>query len=306
MNLKQKIQSFFNDVDTRGRERVTVMFVPHSQKKIKSFHISHYAIVITVSVVLLVSLVAFSMLTNKSMTETEKSYLTKKQQEYEYQLAMLELNMNEFLGATAYREELRSLFLSAGLIDESDEILPRGGGEDEVAIPDAERELINEQIIQMQVLIKELEMSRGYLDEIENRLDARQTFLDSVPNIWPLTPHTGAVINQFDEADSFENRGLTIDTLPGTPVRATANGTVVSLFYDPNRSASTVIIEHEYGFTTIYRGLGKVDVASNSTIVKGEQIGVTQSTSRGKSGFVYQIQIADTLVNPEEYISGKY
>jgi murein DD-endopeptidase MepM/ murein hydrolase activator NlpD len=284
------------------------MFVPHSQKKIKSFHVSVYTLASTITALFLISVVSFTLLTNRSMQENEKSYLTEKQYEYTYQLGALKADLADFLTHTNYRSDLKNLFELAGFIKSDEPILAAGGGEEELpsnSVVDNSR--LNEEILHLNELVNELGMSREYLGKLEKKLRARKTFIDNVPHIWPLAPQTGVIIKSFDENDSFNERGLSFDCLPSTPVRATAAGEITTCEYDRDLASIRVVIQHEFGFKTIYSGIGKVEAKMGQEIEKGEVIGYTGQGGINTTGvFRYQIMIANTLVDPEEYISGKY
>ncbi|MEK6793485.1 MAG: M23 family metallopeptidase [Spirochaetota bacterium] len=302
MKLKEKIRETLRKVDAKGRERITVMFVPHSQKKIRSFHISYYAIFAAVGIVFVVSFFSFSLLTGKSMKENERAFLSRRIDESKYQLSVMREKVKEFVSQTRYRDDLKRLFVSAGYIRPGDSILAIGGGEEDVPFSvSATNETSGAELIEMESVVNELSLSRRYLDKLQQFLKSRKSFVDCIPNLWPLTPGNGVIVKRYTDRDPYADRGLYLGVIAGTPVRAAAGGTVIEVGPDGD-DGTRVVVMHPYGFKTLYRGLGRVDVKSSRQVAKGEVIGLAGA---GRP-FLYQLMVASTLVDPETFISGNY
>lgn len=85
------------------------------------------------------------------------------------------------------------------------------------------------------------------------------------------------------------------------PVIATASGQVVVVDHTALWGAR-IVIQHAYGFSTVYAHLGTIDVHSGEHVVRGEQIGTA-----GLSGLTtgvhlhYEIGKNGKAVNPEYY-----
>lgn len=302
MKFKEKIREVLRKVDVKGRERITVMFVPHSQKKIRSFHISYYAIFLAVGVVFGISFFSFSLLTGKSMKENERVFLMRRIDESKYQLTVLRDKVKEFVLQTKYRDDLKRLFIAAGYIRPGDSILAIGGGEEDVPFAvSATNEVSGAELLDMENVVNELSLSRRYLDKLQQFLKSRKAFIDCIPNLYPLTPGNGVVAKRYSDRDPYADRGLYLGVIAGTPVRAAAAGTVIEAGPDGDDGVRIVIM-HPYGFKTLYRGIGRIDVKVTRQVAKGEVIGLAGA---GRP-FLYQIMVASTLVDPETFISGNY
>lgn len=75
------------------------------------------------------------------------------------------------------------------------------------------------------------------------------------------------------------HRGLDYHAAPGTSILASNAGEVVlarGLFYEGN----CVIIDHGFGFTTIYMHLSEFDVKEGQKVEKGQKIGLSGATGR--------------------------
>ncbi|MCB1318589.1 MAG: hypothetical protein KDK27_21640, partial [Leptospiraceae bacterium] len=62
---------FFEEVHRRGRERLTIMVIPHTEKKILNLHVSLYAITLSSAALLLVLVISIVSLVGKSGEDVE-------------------------------------------------------------------------------------------------------------------------------------------------------------------------------------------------------------------------------------------
>src|SRR5262249_23852509 len=92
------------------------------------------------------------------------------------------------------------------------------------------------------------------------------------------------------------NRGLGYVTLPGTPVRASADGTVT--FAGPVAGALYVTVAHADGVRTTYAYWPGVDAALGQTVRRGQQRGTT--TTR----FPLGARIGDPYIAPPPLSAG--
>lgn len=75
------------------------------------------------------------------------------------------------------------------------------------------------------------------------------------------------------------HRGLDYHAAPGTPILASNSGEVVlarQLFYEGN----CVIIDHGFGFSTIYMHFSRLDVTEGQKVKKGQELGLSGATGR--------------------------
>lgn len=98
--------------------------------------------------------------------------------------------------------------------------------------------------------------------------------------LWPVT---GRIICRFREMD---NNGLDILVKPGSPVRASRDGTVIFSGVT-SKYGKTVIIEHPDDFRTVYSH--DVDgLAARGTVVKqGDVIGTVMTTDTQKQRYLH-------------------
>ena len=90
----------------------------------------------------------------------------------------------------------------------------------------------------------------------------------------------------------------------GTEVYATGAGTVVAAGWSPNGFGYHVIIDHGYGFRTIYGHLSKIDVPVGLNVKRGDRIGLSGNSGTSSGPHLhYQIDYNGTHQNPLWFFS---
>ncbi len=100
----------------------------------------------------------------------------------------------------------------------------------------------------------------GRLESLKTTVERQQALARSVPSIWPLAGWLSSTYGRrpdpFDGSTDF-HQGLDIVADRGTPVRATADGTVGSAGYSGNYG-NQVLVDHGFGIGTRFGHLSKV------------------------------------------------
>jgi murein DD-endopeptidase MepM/ murein hydrolase activator NlpD len=101
--------------------------------------------------------------------------------------------------------------------------------------------------------------------------------------VWPADgPVSGIYGSQriLNNEPRAPHVGLDIAGPTGTPVRATADGTVVLAEPDFFFTGMTVVIEHGHGLTSVYAHLSDVAVKRGALVKAGDRIGAIGATGR--------------------------
>jgi murein DD-endopeptidase MepM/ murein hydrolase activator NlpD len=127
------------------------------------------------------------------------------------------------------------------------------------------------------------------------------------PSLWPVI---GPVTSSFGQREDPVTRngegefhtGIDISAPVGTPVRATADGTVTSAA-EQNGYGREVIIDHGHGMETCYAHLSGFEVMAGQTVVRGQVIGYVGLSGRTTGANLhYEVRIHNTPVNPHKYL----
>jgi murein DD-endopeptidase MepM/ murein hydrolase activator NlpD len=134
---------------------------------------------------------------------------------------------------------------------------------------------------------------------------ARAQLIAAIPSIDPIAG--AAVVGCFcyrTYPDVEFHKGVDIEADYGTPVRASAAGTVVANTYD-GAYGIKVDIDHGNGYHTWYAHLSRADVSVGQHVYKGEYIAAAGSTGFATGPHLhYQVMYNDEPIDPTPFLSG--
>jgi murein DD-endopeptidase MepM/ murein hydrolase activator NlpD len=143
------------------------------------------------------------------------------------------------------------------------------------------------------------------LQELTTLIEDRKSVLDSTPAIWPTR---GWITSSFGYRKSpFTGKrrmhyGVDIASRRGTPIVSTARG-IITFSGVKGNYGKVVVINHGYGFSTIY-GHNSVNlVKAGDRVERGDLIAYLGNTGRSTAPHVhYEVRQNRTPVNPTYYM----
>ena len=139
------------------------------------------------------------------------------------------------------------------------------------------------------------------LASVKSRVESEQALARATPTIWPIVGWLSSAFgNRRDPFDGTPevHAGLDIAADRGTPVRATADGTVLTAGLNGNYGYS-VLVEHGFGISTRFGHLSRFAVRPGQRVRRGEAIGFVGSTGRATSPHLhYEILMNGKAINP--------
>ncbi|MEY4114039.1 MAG: hypothetical protein RLZ76_732 [Bacteroidota bacterium] len=99
-----------------------------------------------------------------------------------------------------------------------------------------------------------------------------------------------------------DNIGLTIQTVPGSNVKAVFDGTVATV-YDVAGS-QTITIKHGKYFTTYYN-LSSVNVSKGALVKMGQSIGKAAQNDDGDGEIIFVVNVESKFVDPEDWLKNR-
>ncbi len=162
---------------------------------------------------------------------------------------------------------------------------------------------INNMINTLQIAVKVREES---LVELKEELLAKQARLASRPSLWPTT---GDVTSRFGSRNSPGgigsnfHPGIDIANSVGTPIIATADGTVVASGWSSGYG-ETIEIDHGNSITTLYGHNSQLVVRTGQSVKKGQLIAYLGSTGYSTGPHLhYEVRVNGTAVNPASFLN---
>lgn len=275
-----KIKNFLKKAFTP----VTIMFIPHSNKKPLNFKIPSIGILVSIVLWFIGTVYVFSVAVNA----------------FEYQAMKKKLNYysNQFLEWEVTMSALKNTE------KEFKRLLSHGS-----------REKVLENIdtsysgsIDMENLKQEIEKSMKTVSEIKNYLNIQKDFYCATPKGFPVE---GSISSPYGKRQNPKSgvaefhTGLDISAHSGNPVRATANG-IVSFSGWNGGNGNLVVLEHGFGFSTFYAHNRMNAVKIGQKVKRGDVIGYIGSTGRSTGPHVhYEIWKNGNPVNPNNFTEGR-
>ena len=151
-------------------------------------------------------------------------------------------------------------------------------------------------------------MSKSYT-EIEVMVKNKAKLLESIPAIQPvsnrdLTRVASGFGNRIDPVYKVQkfHAGLDFTAPMGTPIYATADGVVRLATYNPGGYGNHVIINHGYGYETLYGHMVRIKARQGQSVKRGEVIGYVGSTGKSTGPHChYEVHRSGKPINPVYY-----
>lgn len=313
--LRQRWQSaiaFFRRVYQKGRQRFTVMFIPHSEKRIFNFQISVFTLIFVISLMAVV-LAGFIVLATH-FTGTNERYV-----KITRSLTASEISLESFKDeiielrkvAKGFKARMEDVLSVVGTEDAANYLEKGVGGELTTLVSLEELDEGNlRDLSDLRSLRSYLDNSVAPLSEIYKLLQAQRALLVDIPSLWPLKGARGNITNDFGfsrnpfTGGAYVHKGIDIAWGYGTPIVATANGKALKIDNDPLGLGLYLVLRHDYGFHTRYGHLDRVVVQKGQEIRRGQVIGYMGNSGLSTGPHLhYEVGIGTNVVDPKQFLS---
>ncbi len=300
--MQKKSEKYFYNSKTLRFEKLSV---PLGFKLLKIIGILS-AILVTI---LIVVVLAFRFIKSpKQMTMqkdmvvmTQRNQLLQKQiQDLNNQLAELETRDNEIY---------RSIFEAAPLADS----IRTGTVHSNIDIDqynyDNTGELLDELQKEAVAINHRIQIQNKSFDTLQQMIKSKEKMLASIPAIQPISNKNldhiasgfGYRIDPIYKTPKMHT-GLDFAAASGTPIYATADGVVVSCTFDDGGYGNHVIINHGYGYETLYGHMVRIKAQPRQQVKRGQIIGWVGSTGKSTGPHLhYEVIRNKSKIDPVHY-----
>ncbi|MDR0487243.1 MAG: M23 family metallopeptidase [Treponema sp.] len=291
--------------------RYTVVFVPHSEKRVYNLHIT----VLSFLCFLLVAsgILGAFVLYGSSYSSTM------------YELASKDGRLRDAQGSLdQLRDETSSLYQEFRKFDNALSPTLKAMGVDIKSsqhqdTPGDLSSILNlkeapegvlQEVDDIRRILEYISQAIEPIKKIGDLLDTRSELLTEIPSVWPvrngvgnITMFFGQNINPFS-GQYYIHKGIDIATFrSGDPVVATADGQVVTIDYTSD-FGNYIIIKHKHGYYTRYAHLLSFRVKIGQRVQQNEVIGYIGSTGLSTGPHLhYEVHVGSDVVDPYKYIN---
>jgi murein DD-endopeptidase MepM/ murein hydrolase activator NlpD len=172
-----------------------------------------------------------------------------------------------------------------------------------------DNELINSLIGQLNQLTTRVEFQGKSFGEIDEMIRNKEKLLASIPAIQPISNKDlnriasgfGTRIDPVYKVTKF-HAGLDFTAPQGTPIYATADGRVKEANYNETGYGNHVVINHGYGYETLYGHMVRIKSRGGQSVKRGEIIGWVGSTGKSTGPHChYEVHKNGQPVDPVYY-----
>jgi murein DD-endopeptidase MepM/ murein hydrolase activator NlpD len=290
--------------------RYTLVFVPHSEKKVYNLHVTVLSICIFFLVIvgIIGGVFAYGASYNTSIYSAsgkdgrldaqasldqlrdETALLLRGTRDFENALSNVLSTLGIRNRNPMSQNTTGDLSLFLGLSESTDGVLPE----------------VNE----LRRLSTLLSGAVEPLLEIGNILDSQSSLLTEIPSIWPVRGNAGRISMFFGQnihpifGQYYIHRGIDIITFrAGDAIIATADGQVVTAEYDSGYG-NFIIIRHKHGYYTRYAHMQNFRAQVGQRVQQGEVIGYIGSTGISTGPHLhYEVHVGSDVVDPYRYLN---
>jgi murein DD-endopeptidase MepM/ murein hydrolase activator NlpD len=314
--LKRWVTHSYKRFLQKGREKLTVMLIPHSEKKIFNFQISLFTI--SFLILLLTGVIAsfFISTSRYTLTKKEMEELQSTQEGNKNSMIQFKEELSSLESSIAdYKSNIKDIIKILGA-SQSENIFGLGGPETEIKniseiMGLKSKDEFETELETIRKINADIATSRKVLQNFSKFLQAREEIIQKIPNNWPIIGG-GFITSGFGMRRSpftgnlAVHQGVDISWWPGAPIRASADGVVVFAGMKGGYGRA-VQVQHEYGFQTLYGHLSSISAYEGKKVKKGEIIGFLGRTGRS-TGFHlhYEVRIGTKAVDPMIFMTTEF
>ena len=291
--------------------RYTVVFVPHSEKKVYNLHVSVLSMLCFLLV--LTGILGSFFWYGASYSSTRAILAGKDSRLKDVQASLdqfrdeADLLMRE---ARTFENALTGVISAIGS-DSNAQRSPSSGGDlgSFFNVRETPQDTLRE-IDDIRQLSAYLASAAEPVREIGAMLNSQSALLTEIPSVWPIKGGLGHIsmffgqnINPFS-GQYYIHKGIDISTYrSGDPVVSTADGQVVTIDYAED-FGNYVIVRHKHGYYTRYAHLLSSRVRLGQRVQQGDVIGYIGNTGLSTGPHLhYEVHIGSDVVDPYKYIT---
>ncbi len=158
-------------------------------------------------------------------------------------------------------------------------------------------------------ITKKVYLQSKSFDSVAKLAKNKEEMINCIPAIQPIAINDFRRISDYygSRRDPFNGQlrmhyGMDFTGPVGTDIYATGNGKVIKAEYNNYGYGKEVIIDHGFGYKTIYAHLRKINVEVGQQVKRGQVIGTLGNTGRSTGPHLhYEVRKHNRPVNPINY-----
>ncbi len=174
-------------------------------------------------------------------------------------------------------------------------------------------EIVKQNLTKVDELKIKVDLQKNSLDSIYNLALTKEKKLAAIPSIKPVKETSlkkdvkflsgfGMRIHPLHKIKRFHN-GIDFTAPKGTAIQATGNGKVLSINKTGSGYGKHVLIDHGFGYKTLYAHMHTINVKEGQSVKKGQKIGEVGNTGQSTGDHLhYEVWLNGKPINPIDYV----
>lgn len=173
----------------------------------------------------------------------------------------------------------------------------------------ANSEILIETSKKLDQITSQLYVQSKSLDEVYSMAKNKTHMLACIPAIQPvsnkdlrrLSSFFGYRTDPFYKVKKF-HEGVDFSAPQGTEIHSTGDGVVVSVKKSNRHYGNTIVIDHGYGYETVYAHMDEFEVRKGERVKRGQIIGTVGNTGKSTAPHLhYEVRKNGRPLNPIHY-----
>jgi len=319
-----KTAGLFVSLYSKGRQRLSLAVIPHSEKPARSVTLSQFALVFLLLLTGIVLIFSIASAGRYALTAAQLAAVARERDDLRDTIDRLRDGV-QTLASSALKFEREMTTLqdisktnSAGTgskpssvtASSQSDALRTAGLSGLLSIPDNPG-LAGREIAQLEKISSFLDASVPDVERISVLLAGQQDILTEIPNIWPVQGGIGHISMYFGQNENpfsagvwYLHNGIDISTFrTGDVILASADGKVIDASYDPSLGNS-ITIQHSHGFLTRYGHLKSIKVKKGQIVSQGQAIGTLGNTGITTGPHLhYEVHLGTSVIDPLRFLN---
>ncbi|HET7693621.1 MAG TPA: M23 family metallopeptidase [Gemmatimonadota bacterium] len=158
----------------------------------------------------------------------------------------------------------------------------------------------------LDMLIRRSELVASSMEDVRKSIAAKKARFSATPSIWPASGFLSSTFSLHRRHPIFHDLrphyGIDISARRGSPIVATASGTVVAAGWKSGHG-NYVEIDHGHGIRTTYSHASRVVVTTGQDVERGDTVALVGSTGFSVAPHVhYEVHESGRPIDPLRYI----
>ncbi len=284
-----------------------LLYMPIGGSAVKEIRLSRAKVVLIISTFALSLVAVVAALTTLALIAIPNHQLQSLQNENQQLLYQVDTSyqkvktLEKELQSLAENDERIRLMVDLPSIDEATRLAGIGGALPAAGIDPGQdlQEFLNQ-------LERQIEVQKNSYPEIIRKFEENLELMAHTPAVCPL--ENPRITSKFGyRRDPFTgrispHRGIDLGARRGTPIRATADGVVITAKRIPNLG-KTIIIDHGFGYETVYGHMQSYRISKGSRVKRGQIVGAVGNTGRSTAPHLhYEVRVNKQQVDPLDYM----